>query len=106
LRERSTVKHSALDGSMRLQRPMAGRRAVAVPAAGAAVPPLTWSALGRALWPSVVLHGLWDFLFFLDASLSTVLLAPCRCVTNRRARACHFIRQWRLSKWVCVVRCA
>jgi hypothetical protein len=35
-----------------------------LPAAGAAVPQLTWSALGRALWPSVVLHGLWDFYSF------------------------------------------
>jgi hypothetical protein len=48
-----------------------------LPTAGAVVPPLTWSALGRMLWPSVMVHGLWDFLIFLDANLSTVLLARC-----------------------------
>jgi hypothetical protein len=43
-------------------------------------PTLTWAALGRCLWPSVLLHGLWDFLLFLGGNLFLVIVERCKQV--------------------------
>lgn len=45
-----------------------------VPGATVATPPLSWSAKGHIPWPSVLLHGLSDFLCFLPSTLSKVLV--------------------------------
>ena len=38
---------------------------------------LPWAALGGAMWPSLLLHGLWDYLLFLPTNLATVLVTRC-----------------------------
>jgi hypothetical protein len=47
---------------------------------GGMPPLLTWAALGRCMWPSVLLHGLWDFLLFLGGNLFVVILERCKQV--------------------------